>query len=153
MRFQSTLPHGERQFSDSLGKVEIKFQSTLPHGERQVSIGYKGYRKQFQSTLPHGGRLPCVQPINKGKGFNPRSHMGSDSSRRTISLTPALFQSTLPHGERHPSLAGIFHTHYVSIHAPTWGATSYVQLKSEDLIRFNPRSHMGSDAQLMHRCF
>ena len=75
--------------------------------------------------------------------FNPRSHMGSDSSRR-CSIFPAL----------------------VSIHAPTWGATDAMKLQAvgiefqstlphgerpsrllfgHHVSCFNPRSHMGSD--------
>ena len=34
----------------------------------------------------------------------------------------------------------------VSIHAPTWGATKQISVHSVNSYRFNPRSHMGSDA-------
>ena len=76
-------------------------------------------------------------------------------------------QSTLPHGERlhAPNDGGV--QLFVSIHAPTWGAT-YTQLIIADgdkvsihaptwgatlpppygltvYARFNPRSHVGSD--------
>ena len=34
-RFQSTLPHGERQLSSLVCITNCGFQSTLPHGERQ----------------------------------------------------------------------------------------------------------------------
>ena len=35
-RFQSTLPHGERQVGFIGAIIGGKFQSTLPHGERQA---------------------------------------------------------------------------------------------------------------------
>ena len=78
----------------------------------------------FQSTLPHGERphrhadaaaLPCFNPrshmgsdfrpdttFTNDSGFNPRSHMGSDLIMKLYILNEV-----------------------VSIHAPTWGATSY----------------------------
>ena len=80
IKFQSTLPHGER-LSDLIdNSVNSEFQSTLPHGERHLipinlcftegvsihaptwgatQLDYiDNFVKQFQSTLPHGERLP-----------------------------------------------------------------------------------------------
>ena len=56
---------------------------------------------QCQSTLPHGERhdTPCTRP-------------------RLI-----IFQSTLPHGERRFDCC-VNHIKYISIHAPTRGATA-----------------------------
>ena len=64
-------------------------------------------------------------------GFNPRSHMGSDPSRQDDELTKRMFQSTLPHGERLNKQEAVSQI-MVSIHAPTWGATSI----SQDSCRF-----------------
>ena len=80
------------------------FQSTLPHGERRYSGGYLSSRFLFQSTLPHGERPP---------------KMGSRVAYQS-------FQSTLPHGER-PHTSRAYRRNLVSIHAPTWGATSKTQ--------------------------
>ena len=37
-----------------------------------------------------------------------------------------MFQSTLPRGERHPAARTVHRWMSVSIHAPAWGATSYL---------------------------
>ena len=60
------------------------------------------YARQFQSTLPHGER-PCYETIQKQE---------------------IAFQSTLPHGERLRTILGTTKM-FVSIHAPTRGATVY----------------------------
>ena len=165
----------------------IQFQSTLPHGERLADKYSFAAPLRFQSTLPHGERLPSRIEVQKVGDFNPRSHMGSDTVR-FILISPIPFQSTLPHGERrlsgrNPHFPSQFQSTLphgerlikeqrmkkqkdISIHAPTWGATSRsdAELTAElfqstlphgerHLRRlacvlhfyFNPRSHMGSD--------
>ena len=101
--------------------------------------------QKFQSTHPHGVRrskrrqpLPC-------QGFNPRTHMGCDTTRPNGGRRRVMFQSTHPHGVRHckpcahlrkesfnprthmgcdcPFVARLALLNNVSIHAPTWGAT------------------------------
>ena len=79
---------------------------------------------EFQSTLPRGERLTSL----------------------IVARLPSRFQSTLPRGERqfikaHPSTAI-----YISIHAPTRGATPHFTRSLAAAIDFNPRSHEGSDA-------
>ena len=44
--------------------------------------------------------------------------------------TAALFQSTLPRGERRPGLLCCVAQVGISIHAPAWGATTEVDIKS-----------------------
>ena len=77
--FQSTLPRGERRYSNCTMVNCLVFQSTLPRGERRSARCLTNFRKVFQSTLPRGERLMAHQ-------------------RARPSLT---FQSTLPRGERH----------------------------------------------------
>ena len=123
-----------------------KFQSTLPHGERQRGHRQKQPSGEFQSTLPHGERRQNQQEANKIERFNPRSRTGSDSLRRFPRKVSVQFQSTLPHGERLPSMT-LFASFFqfqstlphgerpgrrngecrawgVSIHAPARGATA-----------------------------
>ena len=146
VRFQSTLPHGERRRIRLPPHQPLTFQSTLPHGERRAST--------------------CATP-RPAWHFNPRSRMGSDhpvllqfDAENAISIhAPAwgatsalapgmaylIFQSTLPHGERQGGGGGKTarirfqstlphgerrsHTNlqssseHISIHAPAWGAT------------------------------
>ena len=77
----------------------------------------------FQSTHPHGVRrsVSFRSPLSK-TSFNPRTHMGCDC-----------FSSFGSHQIQ------------VSIHAPTWGATSLSRYSFYDIGGFNPRTHMGCD--------
>ena len=77
------------------------FQSTLPREERQRRTWIKRKSEQFQSTLPREERR-----------FS-SSHLKN----------PDIFQSTLPREER-PIIGGIKSMRkFISIHAPTRGAT------------------------------
>ena len=77
----------------------------------------------FQSTLPREERQLCT-------------------SRLFIAV---VFQSTLPREERHNRGGGWFYIMYISIHAPTRGATLILTLKRREKTYFNPRSHERSD--------
>ena len=108
------------------------------------------------------------QTASHGKDFNPRSHEGSDRSKKSHHNVGAIFQSTLPRGERLVGQARRFPcpqkfqstlprgerlvgrvvvgtTCVISIHAPTRGATWIRNTRRQLLIYFNPRSHEGSD--------
>ena len=99
------------------------FQSTHPHGVRQlVSIRYSTKLK-FQSTHPHGVRLATGTLTTNTSGFNPRTHTGCDKMLELFTKFHWLFQSTHPHGVRLPSRIGSWKGRWVSIHAPTRGAT------------------------------
>ena len=121
--FQSTHPHGVRlDVEVSIPKWDIvsihapTWGATLRRRSRHVCIQVsihaptwgatteiRGQRSDhmFQSTHPHGVRLSSTE-------------VGNRQDR---------FQSTHPHGVRHPPNQTIKANNYVSIHAPTWGAT------------------------------
>ena len=61
------------------------------------------------------------------------------------------FQSTLPRGERQSSSVSVIAITAVSIHAPTRGATEGAQDYTAHYLRFNPRSHEGSDQTWSYR--
>ena len=100
--FQSTHPHGVRLSLYQLKKVLEEFQSTHPHGVRLGVIRDILPVVTFQSTHPHG-----VRPFSSRSGtailtcFNPRTHTGCDQRPYIRDSRPL----------------------YVSIHAPTRGAT------------------------------
>ena len=100
--FQSTHPHGVRLTYGYLPRYAELFQSTHPHGVRRPSMADKSTQGMFQSTHPHGVRQTRSEELVGMGCFNPRTHMGCDS----ISPSPVRSQSP------------------VSIHAPTWGATT-----------------------------
>ena len=77
------------------------FQSTLPREERHKGYNFYEAGLLFQSTLPREERLSLDKPKHK-----------------TI-----LFQSTLPREERHFWVIHKGYNFYISIHAPTRGAT------------------------------
>ena len=103
-KFQSTHPHGVRQLIWCFKRIKSEFQSTHPHGVRQHGELTDGTNEEFQSTHPHGVRRDTKQ----------------------VPEVRIEFQSTHPHGVRLPKLEGTDETARVSIHAPTWGATSTV---------------------------
>ena len=102
LKFQSTLPRGERQ-RERLNTDEVnQFQSTLPRGERHRGgcrgRGYIG----FQSTLPRGERRFTVHLY-------------------TLTVTISIHAPT-----RGATMLSVFRSKAfgISIHAPTRGATA-----------------------------
>ena len=122
LEFQFTLPRGERliplHFFRDLFAVSIHaptrgatpwdlcllpafvFQFTLPRGERLMEPGAFVIRIEFQFTLPRGERPREAVSVPCSAGFNSRSHAGSDMTEEVL-----------------------FGKGFVSIHAPTRGAT------------------------------
>ena len=121
-KFQSTLPRGERRYSERQMQRIVQFQSTLPRGERRGRCGFQSKSRKFQSTLPRGERLRMAIHLPAMHYFNPRSHEGSDGGKDIIGGTPE-----------------------ISIHAPTRGATRHFDHGRLYHSNFNPRSHEGSD--------
>ena len=94
LRFQSTLPHGERRVSIvTVAGWSSLFQSTLPHGERQIwlkrdsaKLGVSIHAPAWGATHNHAFLLGTTR-------FNPRSRMGSDIGEldviaRVVSFNP-----------------------------------------------------------------
>ena len=100
----------------------------------------------FQSTHPHGVRRTSTGSWGWPPCFNPRTHMGCDGvesigQRRVgVSIHAPTWGATSSERELQPN-------RLVSIHAPTWGATVMVGAGFGLQIHcFNPRTHMGCDA-------
>ena len=145
--FQSTLPQGERRISIPLLFVSfVDFNPRSHKGSDAEAKGWKDSRAisihaptrgattgiggtvtlkgKFQSTLPQGERRRWVLSYRRNnRNFNPRSHKGSD----------------------HSDTITIFNF-YISIHAPTRGATAVPWRYRPLDAYFNPRSHKGSDS-------
>ena len=100
---------------------------------------------QFQSTRPRGARLTSSLLTPVSECFNPRAHVGRDDAHYHE-----------PHAAQ------------VSIHAPTWGATTHMDAKrcisefqstrprgarlrakteNPRILCFNPRAYVGRDCQ------
>ena len=121
----------------------------------------------FQSTLPRRERLISPRGLRTHRGFNPRSHEGSDTGSQGFLSSTSCFN---PRSHEGSDVVLSFYQSFpkVSIHAPTKGATSlpllsppYNILFQSTLPRrerprfacsvsfnfcFNPRSHEGSDS-------
>ena len=140
------------------------------------------YMKEFQSTRPRGAR---PSPINISTGaascFNPRARVGRDRMKILRKAVHGLFQSTRPRGARPLLGSALVNLRVVSIHAPAWGATSYIvpfckknvpvsihapawgatrmlRTSARGLPSFNPRARVGRDsrswlARRRMRCF
>ena len=101
--------------------------------------------EEFQSTHPRGVRLHTAKECHAWSYFNPRTHVGCDTLAAPLTLDFMLFQSTHPRGVRLTIFLIVLglsnfnpRTHVgcddcpvsyrynkvISIHAPTWGATS-----------------------------
>ena len=99
------------------------FQSTLPRRERPLNSDGIGVFLNFNPRSHEGSDARPAPSRCRYRYFNPRSHEGSDFHRQYD------FQNDL----------------FISIHAPTKGATILKAFKEADCLYFNPRSHEGSD--------
>ena len=100
-----------------------QFQSTLPRGERQSHHFLLSSSFSYFNPRSHeGSDSDLVMNIYNRNHFNPRSHEGSDVNQAAKKLYD-----------------------YISIHAPTRGATGLCKYIVKDPQDFNPRSHEGSD--------
>ena len=81
-------------------------------------------------------------------GFNPRTHTGCDLPNLILLIGSGWFQSTHPHGVRHSRTPCVLSMYYVSIHAPTRGATGHEKGGDPLYGSFNPRTHTGCDAHI-----
>ena len=101
-QFQSTHPYGVRHMPAHPQGSDSLFQSTHPHGVRRYRTGDFTYLSiLFQSTHPHGVRQKL----------------------RRADKSLYKFQSTHPHGVRLHHITRDIRTRFISIHAPTRGAT------------------------------
>ena len=107
----------------------------------------------FQSTHPRGvRRSTIVIRCRRSDDFNPRTHEGCDVPHRFNLTFVNLFQSTHPRGVRHQVFCSVGIINYISIHAPTRGATLF---KFRGFIlchHFNPRTHEGCDCCVYFKC-
>ena len=79
VRFQSTLPQGERLCTRVRCKRPDKISIHAPARGATAQCHPQHKRRKFQSTLPQGERLREGVPVTReGRDFNPRSRKGSD---------------------------------------------------------------------------
>ena len=124
----------------------MKFQSTLPRGERPACTDLHSQSIQFQSTLPRGERPLQTSFIRSSTKISIHAPTRGATSFRSLSAGVCrIFQSTLPRGERRLPGQRPDESNVISIHAPTRGATRTPGKRPCLISYFNPRSHEGSD--------
>ena len=145
-QFQSTHPHRVR--------LQIPTSSViLCHFNPRTHIGCEGVCRtcstNFRNFNPRthtGCDLTGIFPLRFSGYFNPRTHTGCDGMRtRTLPHHEPEFQSTHPHRVRRKKRAANEPHTFISIHAPTQGATETKRECSRQHRYFNPRTHTGCD--------
>ena len=145
--FQSTHPRGVRLkrdakiLEDFLISIHAPTWGATPYEFRQPP------RWLFISIhAPTWGATgaPVVE-VAVFHDFNPRTHVGCDIDAWHVCWPSCVFQSTHPRGVRPLRPDGVLPKRIISIHAPTWGATSAASRCSRSGRNFNPRTHVGCD--------
>ena len=124
--------------------LAMQFQSTHPRGVRRVLMLLKSNQGSFNPRTHVG-----CDPVNRYvcsdlDGFNPRTHVGCDADKHTarrlyiVSIHAPTWGATSIRQARKLK-------DDVSIHAPTWGATTDWSIQQLANISFNPRTHVGCD--------
>ena len=123
-KFKSTHPHGVRpSFLPNISMILAVSIHAPTRGATPFGINGLSGSSTFQSTHPHGVRLAA----------------------RGVSEIWIKFQSTHPHGVRPSTSSLTLISYFVSIHAPTRGATASVSEYFLGRGSFNPRTHTGCD--------
>ena len=147
-RFQSTRPRGARHLAIASPKQAKMFQSTRPRGAR-LSTSTRGRTASCFNPRAHVGRdTTAPAPTTPARCFNPRAHVGRDKLISALTRPEFSFQSTRPRGARQMDIFSIGRPACVSIHAPTWGATTSTASLRCRTTSFNPRAHVGRDSLL-----
>ena len=136
IRFQSTLPRGERHILVKIVSLNDRFQSTLPRGERPELVLREEGPRIISIHAPARGATEGTTSSGSGSpDFNPRSREGSDACGKFLLLS---------------------HIHF----NPRSREGSDVNNKPSrrERIHFNPRSREGSDntaiaAKLLRNAF
>ena len=102
--------------------ISVRFQSTLPRGERLCLFLLILLKATFQSTLPRGERHEVARKKRWLLYFNPRSREGSDVLKKHLHEEVCISIHAPARGATfdNPFLDPEF---VISIHAPARGAT------------------------------
>ena len=125
LRFQSTLPQGERPIDSTNTKMSVDFNPRSHKGSDITPREMLEIISYFNPRSHKGSDHAVLSSFRFQLHFNPRSHKGSDNFDYQIFFMPDIFQSTLPQGERRLDRVLCIRLH----------------------IDFNPRSHKGSDRE------
>ena len=96
---------------------------TPTRGVTAQAAGENKYLVMFQSTRPRGARLCAASSVVKLICFNPRAHAGRDLLPHHPRCGYKAGFNPRAHAGRDASIAFMIFSPFVSIHAPTRGAT------------------------------
>ena len=145
IRFQSTLPRGERQVDLNFFHAICAFQSTLPRGERHAANNIIKSKKRFQSTLPRGERRFAVWFVFDLAKISIHAPARGATKILPVDIAILAFQSTLPRGERRCNRWRIFRLSHHFNPRSREGSDPDGKPDRKFLYDFNPRSREGSD--------
>ena len=123
LRFQSTLPQGERLYCPLAEDYYDDFNPRSHKGSDSSLYTRYPIPVYFNPRSHKGSDFFAVSAMLIPSDFNPRSHKGSDVVRVVLAEMDMRFQSTLPQGERRRLYCAERIRNRISIHAPTRGAT------------------------------
>ena len=169
IHFNPRSREGSDWMEPTTSRTPLKFQSTLPRGERPGGQDAEHLAGKISIHAPARGATTDPDGfMNIPDDFNPRSREGSDLSDQMVKLicrisihapargatvtgNPELVEFTIsihaPARGATPELLCLFDQGWISIHAPARGATSCTLSFFPILPHFNPRSREGSDKQ------
>ncbi len=102
------------------------FQSTRPQGARLAWVHlHRLYRRVSIHAPTRGATMVSLYDMVLLQSFNPRAHKGRDMNAIVNRAGRGWFQSTRPQGARLKPVYMHPKTCFVSIHAPTRGATGH----------------------------
>ena len=102
----------------------VRFQSTLPRGERLDSNSNKVMSVSVSIHAPAWGATAALAIILADTScFNPRSRVGSDATGGYVRPENIRFNPRSRVGSDSLGQLLLSHSQRVSIHAPAWGAT------------------------------
>ena len=101
--------------SESVTLKSYFYEVLIPSSQKNTS-------SPIEDILHHVS-ISFMKKLALYKCFNPRTHTGCDRMNRKQLTEIVKFQSTHPHGVRQDSINPLTGQSYVSIHAPTRGAT------------------------------
>ena len=167
MTFQSTLPRGERQTTNSSCIVFHHFNPRSHEGSDLHSLGIKsvirisihaptrgatipmtstGYVRNFNLRSHEGSDTVALETLNSYLNFNPRSHEGSDYSRLWALLLHQYFNPRSHEGsdECVRKVNAISNLDFNP--RSHEGSDDNGRVLEAEYLNFNPRSHEGSDS-------
>ena len=116
----------------------MRFQSTLPRGERQLPVAALVFSGKFQSTLPRGERLICPDPPHSITAI---SIHAPTRGATAFQLSYRFLRRISIHAPTRGATSTYIHlcfVHVISIHAPTRGATAILAKNS---LSFSAKNH------------